>query len=79
MNSSTIILKNKSKTDIRLYSFCFPVMPKPIKAFLEIRVSAGEEKRQPIPIVNNSDTNWPIRVNTKYLIKKYFKFFSLYY
>ena len=33
-----IILKNSLKTDVRVYEMNFTVLPKPMKAFLEITV-----------------------------------------
>ena len=41
------------------------MVPRPIKATLEFWVPAGEKQVQPIPIVNNSERDWNIRVEWK--------------
>lgn len=59
----TITLKNRDKTDIRIYKLVFNVSPKAIKGSMEMKCPAGEELKQEIPIVNNSDKDWLIRIN----------------
>lgn len=60
-----IILRSLDRSDIRVYEFSLTVMPRPIKATLEFWVPAGEKQVQPIPIVNNSEKDWHIRVEWK--------------
>jgi hypothetical protein len=36
--------------------------PKPVKAVLEFRVPARNSTTQDIPIINNTDRDWPIKV-----------------
>ena len=38
-----IILKSKDRSDVRIYKMQFPVMPKVIKATIEMQTSCGEE------------------------------------
>jgi hypothetical protein len=59
----TITLKNRDKTDIRIYKLVFNVSPKAIKGSMEMKCPAGEELKQEIPIVNNSEKDWLIRIN----------------
>ena len=58
----TITLKNKEKTDIRIYKLIFNVSPKAIKGNMEMKCPAGEELKQEIPIINNSDKDWNIKI-----------------
>lgn len=58
-----ITLKNSLKTDIRRYRCEMTVFPKPIKATLEFRVPARHSTSQDIPIINNSERDWNIKVN----------------
>jgi len=55
------ILRNSTKTDIRVYEIKVTVLPRPIKAVLEMKCPAGETVVQEIPIRNDSDRDWVIR------------------
>eukprot|EP00825_Cyclidium_porcatum_P017017 TRINITY_DN1987_c0_g1_i2.p1 TRINITY_DN1987_c0_g1~~TRINITY_DN1987_c0_g1_i2.p1 ORF type:complete len:400 (-),score=64.28 TRINITY_DN1987_c0_g1_i2:21-1220(-) len=57
-----LILKNSLKTDIRIYKLEITVHPKPVKATLEFRVPARKHTTQDIPIINNTDKDWTIKV-----------------
>ncbi len=56
------MLSNKSKTDVRRYKVIFTVQPKPLKAILEMSVPARGEITQNLPIVNNTERDWTIKV-----------------
>ena len=60
---SLIILKNSLKTDVRVYRLTVTVAPKVVKATLEMKVPGGDEVRQEIPIVNNTEKDWLIKAN----------------
>lgn len=62
-----IILRSMDHTDIRVYEFSLTIVPRPVKATLEFWVPAGEKQVQPIPIINNSDKDWNIRIEWKRL------------
>ena len=56
------ILRNSNKTDIRVYEIRVTVLPKPIKAVLEMKCPAGETLVQNIPVRNDTDRDWVIKV-----------------
>ncbi|CAD8117028.1 unnamed protein product [Paramecium sonneborni] len=58
----SVILTLKNKFDIRRYKLSASVLPKIVKATLEFRVPARQQVIQEIPIVNNSDKEWSIKV-----------------
>jgi hypothetical protein len=58
-----LIMKSKNKSDIRVLRMVVTVNPKVVKAVLEMRVPYGEEVKQEIPIINNSDRDWQIKCN----------------
>ncbi|KAL4498636.1 hypothetical protein ABPG72_019754 [Tetrahymena utriculariae] len=58
-----LTFKNAQKTDIRRYRCEITVFPKPIKATLEFRVPARHSTTQEIPIINNTERDWNIKVN----------------
>lgn len=60
--SFTVILKNIQKTDVRVYKVTVSVHPRIINAQLELRVPLGEEIKQEIPIVNNTDKDWNFKI-----------------
>ena len=39
------------------------MIAKPVKATIEMRVACGEELKQDIPFVNNTDKDWQIKAN----------------
>ena len=53
---------NKSKTDVRRFKVIFTIQPKPLKAILEMNVPARGEVTQNLPIVNNTERDWNIKV-----------------
>ena len=55
------VLKSQNKMDIRVYEFKATVLPKPIKAVLEMRCPAREQLIQDIPIKNDTDRDWNVR------------------
>ena len=57
-----ITLKTADKTDIRRYRLRITSFPKPVKAQLEMTAPAREMVLQEIPIVNNTDRDWHIRI-----------------
>jgi len=57
------ILRSQNKQDIRVYEFKVTVLPKPIKAILEMRCPAREPLIQDIPVKNDTDKEWTIRGN----------------
>lgn len=59
----SLTFKNENGTDIRRYRLEINVHPKPVRASLEFRVPARMVTLQDIPIVNNSEKDWPIKVN----------------
>ena len=55
------VLRSQNKMDIRVYEFKATVLPKPIKAVLEMRCPAREALTQDIPIKNDTDRDWNVR------------------
>ena len=54
---------NKDKSDVRVFKINVSVLPKVMKAVMEMRVAVGDEIKQEIPLVNNSDNkDWPIKI-----------------
>ena len=58
----TITLKNNAKTDIRIIKCLVTVHPKIVKATLELKVPINEEIKQEIPIINNTEKPWSMKV-----------------
>ena len=56
------MVSNKSKTDVRRYRVVFTIQPKPLKAILEMSVPARSEVTQNLPIVNNTERDWNIKI-----------------
>ncbi len=50
------------KTDVRRYRVVFTIQPKPLKAMLEMNVPARAEVTQNLPIVNNTERDWTIKI-----------------
>ena len=57
-----VLVYNKFKTDVRRYKVVFTVQPKPLKAILEMNVPARSEVTQNLPVVNNTDRDWTIKI-----------------
>jgi hypothetical protein len=57
-----LTLRNSSKTDIRRLRLWATVLPKVVKSTLEFRVPARQAVIQDIPIVNNTEREWAIKV-----------------
>lgn len=53
---------NAEKTDVRRYRLLMTVQPKPLKAILEMTTPARNEITQSLPIVNNTERDWVIKV-----------------
>lgn len=60
--STYVLVSNKSKTDVRRYRVVFTIQPKPLKAILEMNVPARSEVTQNLPIVNNTERDWNIKI-----------------
>lgn len=60
--STFVLIFNKSKTDVRRFKVIFTIQPKPLKAILEMNVPARGEVTQNLPIVNNTERDWNIKV-----------------
>ena len=73
----TLCLRNPQKTDIRKYCINIMAHPKPVKATLEFRVPAKNITTQDIPIINNTDKDWAIKVSLTGEHKKNFFMFYL--
>ena len=73
----TLCLRNQQKTDIRKYCINIMAHPKPVKATLEFRVPAKNITTQDIPIINNTDKDWAIKVSLTGEHKKNFFMFYL--
>jgi len=58
----SLTLTNKDKTDIRRYRIEVTANPKPVKATLEFKVPVRNSTTQDIPIINNTDKEWNIKV-----------------
>lgn len=59
----SLTLRNATNTDIRRFRIEINVNPKPVRASLEFRVPARQSTMQEIPIVNNTERDWMIKVN----------------
>jgi len=57
-----VLVYNKTKNDVRRYRITFTIQPKPLKAILEMNVPARREITQNLPIVNNTDRDWNIKI-----------------
>lgn len=47
---------------MRRYRIIFTIQPKPLKAILEMNVPARSEVTQNLPIVNNTERDWNIKI-----------------
>ena len=59
---ANITMKNMNKTDVRRFRLQVTSYPKPVKAILEMTASARELVVQEIPIVNNSEQDWRMKI-----------------
>ena len=57
-----MLVSNKAKTDVRRYRVIFTIQPKALKAILEMNVPARSEVTQNLPIVNNTERDWNIKI-----------------
>ncbi|CAG9335550.1 unnamed protein product [Blepharisma stoltei] len=58
-----VTLTSTRKTDIRIYEIVVAVKPKKNVVTLEMTAPARGEVKQDIPIINNSDKDWPVKVS----------------
>lgn len=58
----TLLLKNQSKTDVRIYEVLITVYPKVVKAQLEMTTPARIMIEQNIPVINSLDKDCAIKV-----------------
>lgn len=68
---------NSEKTDVRRYRLLMTVQPKPLKAILEMSVPARGEITQNLPIVNNTEKDWIIKVVWEPNLAKNGQYFSI--
>lgn len=66
-----VLLRSEDRSDIRIYKLVVTSSPKPIRGAIELKCPAGEELKQQIPIVNNSERDWVIRATLTYDVSKY--------
>ena len=59
-------MKSEDKSDIRIYKVIVSSAPKPIRGIIELKCPAGEELKQQIPIVNNTEKDWFIKASLTY-------------
>lgn len=57
-----IILKNSNLTDVRRFKLNLTSFPRPVKAVMELVAPAKELVVQEIPILNNTDRDWHIKI-----------------
>lgn len=56
------MIRSKDQSDIRQYTLKFTVYPKPVRAKIEMRCSAGEVITQKIPIINPTKKPWILQI-----------------
>ena len=61
--SHNLILHSFDNTDIRIYRLMVVVIPKMIKGTLKLKCAFGDELKQEIPFLNNTERDWLIRTN----------------
>ena len=59
----TILMRNSTRTDVRIYHVDVTVMPKKVKALLEMTTPARIPLHQNIPIINTLDSDVQIKLN----------------
>jgi hypothetical protein len=57
-----LILINSHKTDVRRIKVCINVVPKPVKLAFEMVAPARTQVVQNVPIVNNSNQDWRLKI-----------------
>lgn len=60
-----IILENLQRTDVRKLRVCLSILPKPVKLQVEMVTPARTQTVQNLPIVNNTDRDWRMRVHLR--------------
>ena len=75
--SVVVTLSNAEKTDVRRLRLLMTVQPKPLKAILEMSVPARSSVTQNLPIVNNTDKDWIIKVQWVPDVTKNGSYFSV--
>ncbi|EGR31281.1 hypothetical protein IMG5_114390, partial [Ichthyophthirius multifiliis] len=71
-----ITIKNIQKTDVRKFKLVTTALPKPVKALLEMTAPARECIMQEIPIINNTEKDWQMKIQLTYNIQDTpFKYF----
>ncbi|EAR97253.2 flagellar associated protein (macronuclear) [Tetrahymena thermophila SB210] len=60
---SNIVIKNQQKTDVRRFKVVVTALPKAVKATLEMTAPARECVMQEIPIINNTEKDWQLKIN----------------
>lgn len=57
-----VMIKSRDQSDIRIFQLKFIIYPKPQYAKIEMKISAGESVTQSIPIVNDTQNNWQMKI-----------------
>ena len=58
-----VVLKSFDRTDVRRYKLRVTSYPRPVKALIEMIGPARELIMQEIPIINNTDRDWHIKIS----------------
>jgi hypothetical protein len=59
--SVQLVLRSMDGSDVRVYKIAINAIPKPVKGNIQMRCPWGEELKQDLPLVNNSEKDWFIR------------------
>lgn len=60
--SFLLVMKSLDRSDVRVFKVILTVHPKTMKAQLELKVPAGDEIKQEIPLINNTDRDCNIKI-----------------
>lgn len=60
--SFLLVLKSLDRSDVRVFKVILTVHPKAMRAQLELKVPAGDEIKQEIPLINNTDRDCNIKI-----------------
>lgn len=70
-------MKTPDKTDIRRFHLRINAQPKPVRALLEMNCPSREFVHQDIPIVNNTERDWHIKITLTGTEENNFQYFSV--
>ena len=71
-----LILRSADNSDIRIYRLLVSVSPKTIKGTIKLKCAFGDELKQEIPFINNTDKDWVIKSNLAWDQMKYPSLFA---